>query len=99
MKTVTSVTKDKHKKTFRNRPPFKGGPKTGAMVVNIKKQREIFKGPGAEYVYCQSLAASLTQFRLTDLCMIKREINQLVFKYQVKRFFQSHSYPYNVPTK
>ena len=45
MKTVTPVTKDKHKNNFRKRPPFKGGLKAytesiKAMEFDIKKGRE-----------------------------------------------------------
>ena len=49
-KTVISVTKDKRKKNFRKRPPYKGNSETDTdpeamkeMVANIKKMKRVFQ--------------------------------------------------------
>ena len=59
------------------------------IEVNTKKQKESFKPPDAEDMYCQNLAASAyCQSLAANLSMIEYGINRLVFKYQMKRFLQ-----------
>ena len=57
------------------------------MVSNIKKRRENAQSSSdAEDIYCQSLAAELRQFSPLDRCLIKREFNETLFNYQMKKF-------------
>ena len=103
LKTVTSVTKDKHCRKRRivgNAHLLK---KNQKQREALKKRRESFKPSDAEDLYCWSLAVCLRELSPSDVCMKKHEINQLVFNCHMKRFVKpqliiTSSQPFS-PTK
>ena len=49
----------------------------------LKKQSETKETQDEDYFYGQTVAASIRKLRNMDKCMIKHEINKILFKYQM----------------
>ena len=51
---------------------------------DMKKEKEQQENPVE--AYCLSVASDLKMFNQMEQCMIKKEINDIIFKYQVSKF-------------
>ena len=52
----------------------------------LKEESDIKETQDEEYFYCQTVAASLRKLRDMEKCMIKHEINNILFKYQISLY-------------
>ena len=55
-------------------------------MENELKEDKDNKSQDPEYLYAQSLAAELRNFGEVERCMIKHEINNIIFKYQMNKY-------------
>ena len=51
-------------------------------IVNVKPKQKL---KAKEYLHGQSIAAEICNFGEVDRCMIKKETNNIIFKYQIKK--------------
>ena len=55
------------------------------------KEDEDNKLKDKKYLYAQSIAAETRNFEEVERCMIKHEINNIIFKYQMNKYASSSS--------
>ena len=72
------------------------------MERDILNERRNQEGPIAKDAvdtFCDSLASELRQFPERERCLIKHEINYVIFKFQMAKFHSQSSTPFSSPVQ
>ena len=64
------------------------------LLSNMEKEMEKEKGGSSENAFCNSLAEDLKTFSQVEQIMIKKEINDIIYKYQFSKFTKQQIQPF-----